>query len=88
MLSFLKNLWDSMDAEKQKRIYAGKLEDEQRHLDAEIEKEEIEKHKNGDASGMQNILASVNRTQNDNKKNENEDKCFERFGKLQNFIWW
>ncbi|XP_067646024.1 probable RNA helicase armi [Eurosta solidaginis] len=82
MLSFLKNLWDSMDAEKQKRLYAEKLEEEQRRLDVEIEKEEIDKVKTGDNSGMQNVLRAINGSTNDNgqTQGQEDDKCFERRG--------
>ncbi|XP_017472706.1 PREDICTED: probable RNA helicase armi [Rhagoletis zephyria] len=82
MLSFLKNLWESMDAEKQRQMYAEKLEEEQRRLDAEIEKEETEKLKSGDASNMQNVLASINGTKNTNTtlNNKEDDTCFERLG--------
>ncbi|XP_054735620.1 probable RNA helicase armi [Anastrepha obliqua] len=82
MLSFLKNLWDSMDAEKQKRMYAEKLEEEQRHLDAEIEKEENKKIEYGDTSKMQTILRSLNGSENDEvtTTSKEEGTCFERLG--------
>ncbi|XP_011181734.2 probable RNA helicase armi isoform X1 [Zeugodacus cucurbitae] len=80
MLSFFKNLWDSMDAEKQKRLFASKLEEEQRHLDTEIEKEESEKAKKGENFNMQNVLRCINDPQNGPLSSNEEDKCFERLG--------
>ncbi|XP_050334366.1 probable RNA helicase armi [Bactrocera neohumeralis] len=80
MLSFFKNLWDSMDAEKQKRLLAEKLEEEQRHLDTEIEKEENEKIKKGENFNMQNVLRSINAPQNGTLSSNDEDKCFQRLG--------
>lgn len=70
-----------MDAEKQKRLFAIKLEEEQRHLDTEIEKEENEKIKTGENFNMQNVLRSINAPQNGTLSSNDEDKCFQRLGK-------
>lgn len=71
-----------MDAEKQKCLFAAKLEEEQRHLDTEIEKEENEKTKLREPFNMQNVVRCINGPQNGTLPSNDEDKCFERLGTI------